>query len=147
MKFKKILVPVDFSSVTDRSVEQAFDLARSQGASVLLITVVDDSFPYPEIFAIDLPGEDYHRSLRDRAKQGMKDLVARFGEGVPAETVVAKGRPAQVIVDMARAEGIDLIVMSTHGSTGIQHVLLGSITERVLHHAVCPVLVLRPPRE
>lgn len=143
MKFRRILVPIDFSATTLPTVREAFDLARKDGAAVILLTVLDDHFPLPEIFSMDTPNEDYYAAVRDRTISGLKGLIAHHGEGIEVETVVTRGRPPAVIVDFAAREGVDLIVMSTHGTSGLEHALLGSVTERVLRRASCPVLVLR----
>ena len=145
MNFRKILVPVDFSKVTESAAGQAFDLARSQGAEVVLLTVINDAFPYPELFSFDTPNDDYYRALRDKALAAMSELVAKFGSGIQVEKIVTRGAPAPMIADFAAKEKVDLIVMSTHGTSGLQHVLLGSVTERVLHHAPCAVLIFRVP--
>lgn len=147
MEIRKILIPIDFSPVTESAVREGADLARRYKASIVLLTAIDDTFPHPELFSLDLPNEDFYRTLRHRAEERMATLIASCCQGVQIDHVVARGRPAKVIVEFAEAEKIDLIVMSTHGTGGWSHVLLGSVTERVLGVAPCPVLVLRVPEE
>jgi len=145
MNFRKILIPVDFSSVTEPAVHHGCALAKNLNAAVVLLTVVDDTFPYPELFSIDTPNEDFYRTLRDKALASMDTLLAKHGAGLAADRVVTRGKPVQAICDFAASEKVDLIVMSTHGTSGLQHALLGSVTERVLHHTPCPVLIFRNP--
>jgi nucleotide-binding universal stress UspA family protein len=143
--FKKILVPEDFNDVAVRPLEVAVELARAAEGRVVLLTVVDDSFPNPDIMSFQLPWADYHRHLRDEATRRLEELKGRAGGGVPIETVVVRGQPARVIVEFAEAEQCDLIVMATHGTSGLHHALVGSVTRKVLHHATTPVLTVRLP--
>ena len=74
----------------------------------------------------------------------LKKQAAAFGGASPAETVCLTGRPWHVICDWAAEKKVDLIVMPTHGHSGLRHILMGSVAERVTHKAPCPVLVVRP---
>jgi nucleotide-binding universal stress UspA family protein len=143
--FKKILVPEDFNDLAARPFEIAVELARPAGGTVVLLAVVDDSFPNPDILSFQLPWADYHRHLRDEALRRLEELKAKHGGGVPVEAVVVRGQPARRIVEFAEAEHCDLIVMATHGTSGLHHALVGSVTRKVIHHATTPVLTLRLP--
>jgi glycine betaine transporter len=142
---RKILVPLDFSDDSRRALEYGLAVAGASGAAVALLTVIEDSFPYPELFAWDHPDEEFYKSMRERALHHMGELL---GEAAPPaggiERLVVRGRPRHEIVAVAADIGADLIVLARHGSSGIRHAFMGSTAESVLRHAACPVLVLPP---
>jgi nucleotide-binding universal stress UspA family protein len=141
--FRKILVPIDFTDVTTRPLTLALDLARAGSGTVMLLAVVDDSFPNPDILSFQLPWADYHRHLRDEAQRRLEQLRREVSSAGPVEICVVRGHPARSIVHFAVEEGCDLIVMATHGTRGLQHALLGSVTDKVIRQVHCPVLVVR----
>ena len=141
--FRKILVPVDFNDLTRRTLDLAVELARTGGGRVVLFTVVDDSFPNPDILSFQLPWADYHRHLRDEAVHRLEGLRHEAGAEGEAEVCVVRGNPARMIARFAQEEECDLIVMATHGASGLHHALVGSVTRKVLHLATVPVLVVR----
>ncbi|MGD1146997.1 MAG: universal stress protein [Thermoanaerobaculaceae bacterium] len=142
--FARILVPVDFTDLTPRPLRLALELAgTATGTRVTLLSVVDDSFPNPDILSFQLPWADYHRHLRDEARSRMEKLKAEVGGGREIEVCVVRGHPARTIVSFAEVEHCDLIVMATHGTRGLQHALLGSVTDKVIRQVRCPVLVVR----
>ena len=143
--YRKILVPLDFSDDSRRAFEHGIALAAAFEAEIVLLTVIEDSFPYPELFAWDNPDEEFYRSLRMRALENMKSLLAEAG-GLEAERLVVRGHPRQEIPAVALDRGADCIVMARHGSGGLKNALLGSTTEAVLRIAHCPVVVLPPPQ-
>ena len=142
-----LLVPMDFSDDSRRAFEYAAEVARSVGGRLTLLTVIEDAFPYPELFSLDHPDEEFYRSLRERALARMEEMVAALPDPVPVERVVVRGHPRQEICAMAEELGTDLIVMARHGNSGLRSALLGSTTETVLRSAGCPVLVLPPAVE
>ncbi len=141
--FVRILVPVDFTDVTARPLRLALGIAEHYVARVTLLAVVDDSFPNPDILSFQLPWADYHRHLRDEARLRMERLRAEAGAGENVEICVVRGHPARAIVAFAEEEKCDLIVMATHGTRGLQHAILGSVTDKVIRQVRCPVLVVR----
>ena len=141
--FRRILVPADFTDVTARPLTLALDLARAGAGSVVLLTVVDDSFPNPDILSFQLPWADYHRHLRDEAQHRLEQLTKEVSGAGGVEICVVRGHPARTIVRFATEEACDLIVMATHGTRGLQHALLGSVTDKVIRQVHCPVLVVR----
>jgi len=143
--FRKILVPEDFNDLARRPLEIAAELARAGGGTVVLFSVVDDSFPNPDIMSFQLPWADYHRHLRDEAVGRLEEMKRLHGGGAAIEVVVVRGQPARAIVEFSNAEKCDLIVLATHGTSGFPHALVGSVTRKVIHHATCPVMVVRLP--
>jgi|YNPBryunderm2012_1023409.scaffolds.fasta_scaffold00340_4 nucleotide-binding universal stress UspA family protein len=144
--FAKILVPQDFTNLARRPLELAKGLAALTHGEVVVLAVVDDSFPYPDVFSLQMPWADFHRHLRDTATQKLNALVEEVNVG-GAKVQVVRGKPAAKIVEYAAQERCDLIVMATHGTRGLRQALLGSVARRVVHEAPCPVLLLRLPAE
>lgn len=143
LPWRKILLPVDFSDDSQRAFDFGAELAREAGAEVSLLTVVDDTFPYPELWAWDRPDEEFYRTMRERSLAQMNELL-ESAPGLQAQRLVVRGRPRDEIAAVAEEIGADLIVMARHGSSGIRTALMGSTTESVLRTATCPVLVLPP---
>ena len=140
----KVLVPMDFSDDARRACDYALAVARAAGAEVALLTVVEERFPYPELFSLDHPNEEFYKSLRQRALAQMDELVAGIAD-LRVERLVVRGRPRDEIVAVAAEIGADLIVLARHGSSGLRTAFMGSTTEAVLRSATCPVVVLPAP--
>jgi universal stress protein A len=142
----RILVPVDFSAHSQKAVRYATTLANKFGARVSLIHVVEDPFVtgawQSEAFIPTIPEllNELLTAAQTQLAALKKDLAAH---GFVVETNVITGRPAQAIVEHAAAGHFDLIVMGTHGRTGLSHALLGSVAERVVQKAPCGVLTVR----
>jgi nucleotide-binding universal stress UspA family protein len=141
-----ILVPVDFSPHAEHAFTYATTLAERFGAKLALLYVVDDSFVTggwsSEIYVSNVP--ELMENLIADADRRLATLKASAAAlGLTAETAVIRGRPAPAIVEHAKNGGFDLIVMGTHGRTGVSHVVMGSVAERVLRKAPCPVLTVR----
>ena len=143
--FRKILVPEDFNDLARRPLEIALELAHAGGGKVVLFSVVDDSFPNPDILSFQLPWADYHRHLRDEATKRLEELKRQVGGGETVEVCVVRGQPARAIAEFADTEKCDLVIMATHGTSGLHHALVGSVTRKVIHHATVPVMIVRLP--
>ena len=145
MRFQKILVPTDFSDASRTALPHARDLAKASNGEVLLVHVME--LPqYPTLFegtALVVPPMD--ENLRRQLESQLDDFAkAEFtDQGIPARTLLREGPPTQMLLDLAKDEGCDLIVVATHGYTGLKHMLLGSTTEQLVRHAECPVLTVR----
>jgi nucleotide-binding universal stress UspA family protein len=143
--FNRILVPTDFSPPSDAALEYAKAVATRFGASLYLLHVVDD--PYRAAYATEVYVPEVE-GLRDEL---LADSVARLSDRLQssdvrklrATTAAVIGTPAWSIVEYASAHDIDLIVMGTHGRGGMSHLLMGSVAERVVRTAPCPVLTVR----
>ncbi|MDH4083592.1 MAG: universal stress protein [Nitrospira sp.] len=141
---ERILVPVDFSDCSLDALEYAALVAQRSKASLKLLHVLE-----PISYGLDftLP----HRAKRESIKAGhtkrLSDLVSRLATaGVPSELLIMGGLPTDSILDAARTQPADLIVMGTHGRRGLSHALFGSIAESVLRKSSCPVLMVRSPK-
>jgi nucleotide-binding universal stress UspA family protein len=138
----KILVPTDFSPAARVATRSAVEMAKLFGASIdlLHVTTMVPVLPPP----VDLVAfETMLPELMRRVQTGLDDEVKRVREaGVVCEGKLVDGTPHSEIVRYARENSIDMIVMATHGHGGLAHAILGSATERVLHRAHCPILVI-----
>lgn len=144
---QRILVPIDVTDHHPQALEMAVTLAASTGAEIIILSVADDRFPYPDIFSFQEPHESYYKMFRDRALEILNEAAGTAPEGVKIRPVVSRGQPGKVIVEVAKEEGADVIIMTTHGGHGLEHAILGSVTDRVLRLTTVPVLVVpRRPR-
>ena len=143
---RRILVPTDFSAPSDAALDYARQLAEKVGASVHLLHVVEESFATGPIAS-----EMYMAGTGRTIAAVMKDAQARLSHRVTAAdrarlrmtSEVVGGSSASTIVDYAAENGFDLIVMGTHGRRGMAHLMMGSVAERVVRAAPCPVMTVR----
>jgi universal stress protein A len=141
-KLKRILVPIDFSDCSKKALQYALPLAREQQAAITLLYVVPPAYGSGEYPAIDYA--QFEASLRESGEKQLAKLAVDEVRGeVPGDTLVRAGSPSREIIEVARSLPADLIVISTHGRTGLKHVLLGSVAEHVVQRAPCPVFVVR----
>ena len=140
---KTILVPVDFSKCSREGLRYAIRFANEFGAKIILLHATYLGYIYSsEGNALyDIPG--LQKAARKTAERKMRDLVrsVNFGDA-RSEAVFTEGSPVLDICAFAKGQGVDLIITSTHGLTGLKHVLIGSIAEQVVRHAPCSVLVV-----
>jgi nucleotide-binding universal stress UspA family protein len=139
-----ILHPMDFSACSEYAFQIAVDLAREHQATLLIVHVVEtlgaENVTYGEVVSQVQP-EGYHHRLWDDFCRRIPSVAA----GVALRPLLADGDPAKEIDRIARTEHCDLIVMGTHGHTGLDHLLTRSVTERVVRSVPCPVLIVKAP--
>ena len=153
MTLKKILVPIDFSEGAEPAIAMAATMARTFGAAVELLHVWQPPplIPFP-VVVVPSSGESTPVNMEELARTTagahMKELAARLRDQGVAEvrSRVGIGSPAHEIVELAELGHFDLIIMGTHGRTGVAHAVLGSVAEKVVRRARCPVLTVRSPR-
>lgn len=138
---KRIVVTTDFSEASKKAFPYALALARKFEATLLLLYAVPAHLP-AELSHIGIVLEE-QRLLEEARERLPRFRQAELDPHLHVETLVLNGGPAREICRTAEAQGADLIVMATHGHTGLKHFLLGSVTENVVRHAPCPVLVVR----
>jgi nucleotide-binding universal stress UspA family protein len=146
MTIKRILVPVDFSPGSDEALRYAVELARPLRASVHLLHVVEDRLAAgmwsADAYTTDVPGLQVN--IVEDAEAHLERIIPTIaGAKYGLEHDVRTGAPAATIVAFAQEVVADLIVMGTHGRTGLSHALMGSVAEQVVRTAPCPVLTLR----
>ena len=147
MNIRTILLPTDFSECARHALPAAASLARLTGARIICLHVVETLVPTVGFTPVaePLPMADISEQLEDSAARELPKL-ARCEEcaGLDVEDLIVRGEPASEIVRVARERGADLIVISSHGRTGLGRMLFGSTAESVVRHARCPVLVVKP---
>lgn len=138
---EKILVPLPVESAKSASpaVEMAAEIAKARGAKIILLHVVEEM---PAYVSVHLPAE-LRKNAAAAAREDMNAVAKAYGLDGKADIVVREGNPAADILDFAEDTGVDMIVMSSH-DPGIADYLLGSVAARVVRHAHCSVLVVRP---
>lgn len=145
-RLKTLLVPVDFSSFSDKALDYAVAFAEQFQAGIVLVHVVEPMV-YPENYmTIPAVSDDINGSLIKAADDKLATQRERINQDrVEVKVMTRLGRPYVEIVEVAKELNVDLIILATHGHTGLKHVLLGSTAERVVRHAPCPVLTVRDP--
>ena len=148
MTAQRFLVPVDFSEDANQAVEYAIDLASKLGARVTLLHVIQ-SPPWGGVdmdVTVPYAYSQFVQNLEAEVAHSMQACLERVtAGGLEGEVAVVHGIPFQEILDTAKTQQVDLIIMGTQGRTGLQHVLMGSVAEKVVRLAPCPVLVVRQP--
>jgi nucleotide-binding universal stress UspA family protein len=135
-----ILIPVDFSETSSQAVQTGKVFAKKLGGvKVVLFHVVEEIEYYPGFVMPPIFEE-----LKENARKELDNVAQELrAEGLPVDVEVGVGSPSQKIVQLAKSLPADLIVMGTHGRTGFSHALLGSIAEKVVRQAYCPVMTVR----
>ncbi|RYD27522.1 MAG: universal stress protein [Verrucomicrobiaceae bacterium] len=141
MNILHILVPVDFSEGTSQAIEYAVGIGGKFSSRITLFHVMQPVSPPPD--GPMFPFDPYEQAMTEAASRELRRLSTTVALNGKVDTDMTSGIPWAGIVDRARRGGIDLIVMPTHGRTAFKHLLLGSVAERVVQHAPCPVLVVR----
>ncbi len=146
VKIERILCPSDFSDSSERAYDYGLSLARHYNAELYLLHVVRPVIiGYPE-YAVPDSVNTFYGELSEYAEEQLREFAKTHAAGdVQAKVVVEEGVVTESIIDFARDNSVDLIVMGTHGRRGFQRLTLGSVTERVLRKAGCPVLAVRRP--
>lgn len=150
MSWRTILVPYDFSAGADQAAAIAVEEARLHGARVLLLHVVELTPHFGPETTLILPEGGHtpigiHHYARTRASTDLHAVAAQLPAGIVVTAAVREGAPAEEIVAFAREQAADVIVMGTHGRTGLRHLLAGSVAERVVRTSPVPVMTTRNP--
>jgi nucleotide-binding universal stress UspA family protein len=137
----RILVPHDFSDASMAAVRRAADWAKALGAELTLVHVVEPVV-YPEFYAIDVISDDLMGRLGSRSERALSEVAEQQLGDLRTTVRIEVGRAADTIVSMADPEDFDLVVMATRGLSGLEHLLLGSVTESVLRRCRVPMLTV-----
>lgn len=150
MLIRSILLPTDFSECANYALSYAASLARQAHASIICVHVIEPVMPAVGYTGLTepLPITDITDQLEESAERELPKLgECEECEGLDIEEVITHGDAAAEIVRVAKERGVDLIVISSHGRTGLGRILFGSTAESVVRYAHCPVLVVKPPAE
>src|SRR4029434_8127899 len=150
MQIRTILLPTDFSECGNYALHYASSLARTFKASIICLNVIEPIVPTVGYSGMTepLPIADISEQLEDSAERELPKLAeCEEFQGLGVEELIVHGEAASEIVRVAKERNVDLIVVSSHGRTGLGRILFGSTAESVVRHASCPVLVVKPPQE
>ncbi len=138
---QKILCPVDFSAPSRNALRYANEFAKAMNAKITVMHVIQ---PQPIAADVNVPYVPLEIELEKNAKEDLARIVKEeVQEGVLVEQVMAFGLPSDCVIAQAQKENVDLIILGTHGRTGISRLLMGSTAENVIRHAARPVLVVK----
>jgi len=139
---KKILIPTDGSDYGMRAAEYGVSIAKMLDAQIIVVYVIDDVV-LDQISTVT-QRDDAERELKEDGQRHINYVLSLAKkEGVKTASVLAKGRPFDQIVHLAKEQNMDLIVMGTYGLKGAERILIGSVAERVIEYSPCPVLVVK----
>ena len=138
--YKRILVPTDGSEFARKAELHALFLAKVSGAEIIALSVSENQF----ITGISVTDEveQLNLILKDRCEEDLKEFEEMNEDGVKISSIIREGSPANVILDVAVEEDIDLIVIGSSGKSGFDRFILGSVSDKVVNTAKCPVLVV-----
>ncbi|BAI81243.1 universal stress protein [Deferribacter desulfuricans SSM1] len=145
IEIKKILCPVDFSETSNYALTYAIDFAKVFNAELELFHVIFDESQIVAFYLPQVTFQNFDKELEEAAKKEMDKLVEDFEElkNVNYSVKFAKGTPFLEIINEAKENSFDMIVIGTHGRTGLEHALFGSTAEKVVRKAPCPVFTVR----
>jgi len=156
MKLNRVLAPTDFSRFSGFALEWAANLAETLQAELILLHVIpeEEGKIIEEVIgegaAVQIPVGIRQNVLKERQKKFQEQidvvLPRSMRDSLKVEEILRIGVPFLEIIKVAKEKDVDLIVMGTHGRTGLTHVLIGSVAEKVVHHAHCPVLTIKHPQ-
>lgn len=144
---KTILVPTDFSEFSDKALQQAIDIAKQHNAKIYLFHVIGTIHRQCAIdYCVDSRMvEEFEKNSVDASKEMMQAQIDKFPEAKSVEIITdtRKGTPYQEILEEQVARKVDLVVIASHGRTGLMHYLMGSVAEKVVMGATCSVLLVK----
>ncbi len=142
--YKRILIATDGSDKSRKAAEEGVELAKALGAQVIALNVVNEVIIASAVRQLGSDRKDVEDRLKAAGQKAVDDIKAMAGKaGVPVDTIVRIGAPANAVIDVAGAEKADLIIMGSHGESGAAKLLIGSVVQKVLYWATIPVLVVR----
>ena len=147
IKIEKILFPTDFSEHSRHAFNYAISFAKEYGAILFVVHVIEDVQYLANAYMFDVPMMPSFADMEQNRLKEMQEFIDREVDdpNIKIEKVVRHGRPFIEIIQLAKEENADLIVTATHGRGGLEHVLFGSVAEKVVRKAPCPVLSIRKP--
>ncbi|WP_294346822.1 universal stress protein [Prosthecochloris sp.] len=141
IKIRRILCPVDFSDASRKAVRYAHEFAKGMGASLVLLNVVE---PRPMAVDMSLSYVPLEEDLEKAAKEDLEEIIRTEREqGVEVQADVQIGTPSETILEKAEELDVNLIIVGSHGKTGLSRILMGSVAESVVRKAKCPVLIVK----
>ena len=146
IQLKRILVPTDFSEHAEHAASYAAELARRfevHQVHCIHVSDIPADLMATSGYYMTGPTEQFIDQVRDESRRSLEEFAAKHLPGLPVETAFLEGRPFVEIIRYAREKAVGLVVIATHGRTGLTHALFGSVAEKVVRKAPCPVLVVK----
>ncbi|MDX9786301.1 MAG: universal stress protein [Desulfobacterales bacterium] len=148
LPIRKIICPTDFSEPSFKGIEAAVELAEHFSAELILVNVITPAYPFVSGVPAKFDMEQYREELLRHATESLGTISKdRIPDGVGTRKVVRQGSAVDEIIQLAESEHADLIVIATHGWTGWRKWIFGSIADKVVHLAPCPVLTVSEPEK
>jgi nucleotide-binding universal stress UspA family protein len=146
-KFNNILVPTDFSDQFDIALNYSTEIAAAVGSTLHIVHVIEPAImPADAVFSPHAKFVEVEKSIRENAENKMQEIVDKIDtDNINVKTELVYGKPSDKIIDYAKDNKIDVICIATHGTSGVEHFLFGSTTEKVLRKSPCPVIAVRMP--
>lgn len=149
IQIKKILCPVDFSESSDHAMRYALAFSETYQAELIFVHVMDyatlDMPDYPSVIEFSANIIEQMKEIFEKRLEELTEIEKKEYENISSRLV--SGTPFYEIINLAKEEKVDLIVIGTHGRTGLAHVLMGSVAEKVVRKAPCPVLTVKHPEQ
>ncbi|HUI40071.1 MAG TPA: universal stress protein [Methanothrix sp.] len=142
--YKRILIATDGSDKSKKAAEEGIELAKALGAQVIALNVVNEVVIASAVRQLGSDRKEVEAKLKAAGGKAVDDIKAMGGKaGIGVDTIVRIGAPANAVIDVAESEKADLIIMGSHGESGVSKLLIGSVVQKVLYWATIPVLVVR----
>ena len=142
--FKKILFPVDLSEVSSKIVPYVREMAVKFEAEVHLLFVARILQHFTSIYVPHPSISKFEEEMKQGAEKKLQEFTEEYFKDAPCKGKVILGDAAQEVLNYIQSEGIDLVIMGTHGRKGLEHIIFGSVAERVVKHSPVPVLTVNP---
>ncbi len=147
MEIKGILFPTDFSEGSAQALQYAVEFAKKYGAKLYILHVIYDMAKGSGLYVPHVSMDQLYKDIQEGAKKELDNFGVELLDGMKnVERVVMTGVPHHEIVEFANKNKIDMIIIGTHGRTGIDRILFGSTASQVVHNSPCPVLTVRVPK-
>jgi nucleotide-binding universal stress UspA family protein len=145
--FKQILFPVDLSEVSPKIAPYVIEMAEKFDAEIHLLFVARILQYFTSIYVPHPSVNKFETEVIEGAEKKLQEFMEEYFKDVPCKAKVMLGDPAEETLNYVRSEGIDLVIMGTHGRKGLEHILFGSVAERVVKQSPVPVLTVNPYRK
>lgn len=143
MNINNILCPTDFSDTANKALFHAAELAVKYDATLHLVSVINEIHGFDGFQVLAITPNDIHEHMLKMTKEKLTDLTTQIAPNIPLHTTVLEGHPSTEIIKAAEQFDCDMIVIASHGRTGLEHLLIGSVAEAVTRHSHCPVLIVK----
>ncbi len=143
MTMNNILCPTDFSDTANKAISYAAEMALKYDATLHLVSVINEIHGFDSFQVLAITPNDIHEHMLKITQEKLDELTTNIKPSIPLHTVVLEGHPSTEITRAAAEFDCDMIVIASHGRTGLEHILIGSVAESVTRHSHCPVLIVK----